>query len=99
MAVTNQSSNTAPLFHLGRCVVTRDAYELLDEQSIDPMDLVSLHQSGSWGCLGDEDWERNDEAVKCGERIISLYPIGETVFSVITEADRSATTVLLFDEY
>jgi hypothetical protein len=55
---------------------------------------------GDWGVVDAEDKQANDEALKSGERLLSAYVIksGERVW-VITEADRSATTLLLPDEY
>ena len=58
------------------------------------------HASGDWGEIDAHDRAANDDALKSGERILSVYRSGTgTTFWVITEADRSATTVLLPDDY
>ena len=61
---------------------------------------LGRHLSGDWGDLSEGDKRLNDEAVRDGDRILSAYhaPDG-TKFWVITESDRSMTTILLPDEY
>jgi len=55
---------------------------------------------GDWGDLCDEDKKVNDRAVAEGSRILSAYQaVNSTKFWIITEADRSATTVLLPEDY
>ncbi len=58
------------------------------------------HQSGDWGTVGEDDAEENDLSVREGFRILSAYRTsqGEKIW-VITEADRSPTTILLPNEY
>lgn len=59
------------------------------------------HVGGSWGCLTNDDWKANNDALEHGGRLLSVYPLpneSET-FYVITEADRSQTTFLLPSEY
>ena len=64
------------------------------------LSLVFRHSEGDWGDLVDEDKELNELAIKCGDRILSMYQEGlPDKFYVITEADRSYTTVLLAEEY
>lgn len=69
---------------------------------------ISRHYKGDWGVMDDEDMQTNDQAVKYGGRVLSAYPIdlsqpcrghGPNTIWVITEADRSITTVLLPSEY
>lgn len=61
--------------------------------------LLSLHESGDWGTVCAENKEANDYAVQNGERILSAYEFcGEEIW-IITEADRSVTTLLLPEEY
>jgi len=70
----------------------------------DPMSLVlpyvRRHASGDWGDVSEEDRRANDDAVVTGARLFSAYelPAGARLW-IITEADRSATTVLRPDEY
>ena len=56
------------------------------------------HESGDWGTLCDEDREANDVAVREQLRLVSVYHSDGSKFYVITEWDRSATTVLLPEE-
>ena len=61
--------------------------------------LLAMHRYGYWGDLCQDDKESNDEAVKHGGRILSSYLVGIKKVWVITEADRSVTTILLPSEY
>jgi hypothetical protein len=69
-----------------------------------PMSLavpfLRRHAIGDWGDLGAEDWKANDEALTSGGRLLSAYVVraGEQLW-IITEADRSSTTILLPEEY
>lgn len=62
-------------------------------------ELVRRHLSGDWGDVDKQDAAANDRALKWGDRILSSYKIGEEKLWVITEADRSSTTVLTPGEY
>lgn len=58
------------------------------------------HSLGDWGDVCREDWQTNDQALRDGERLLSIYhTLNGTKFYIITEADRSATTILLPSEY
>lgn len=58
------------------------------------------HARGDWGDVCTADWRQNDWALRNGERLLSVYhAVSGTKFWIITEADRSATTVLLPEEY
>ena len=89
-----------PLFPLGQVVGTPGALEALERANQRPLDVLSRHVTGDWGDLEEEDKSENDFSVKRDLRILSAYnlPTGVKVW-VITEADRSATTILLPDEY
>jgi len=85
-------------FPLGQIVVTANALSKLDMYDISI--ALSRHKSGDWGDLCDEDKALNDRAVQYGDRIFSAYHAKDgTKFWVITEADRSYTTVLLPEDY
>jgi hypothetical protein len=87
-----------PLFDLGRVVSTPGALEALTRKDI--AKAVGRHHRGDWGDVGREDWQRNERALYDGSRLSSVYHAGNgTKFWVITEADRSATTVLLPNDY
>ena len=89
-----------PLFHLGDVVATPAALNALQSCNVSPAQLLQLHVSGNWGRVCEEDVLANNAAVINGDRILSSYRIGEhTRVLVITEWDRSVTTVLLPSEY
>ncbi len=85
-------------FPLGQLVITRGALEVLDQEDV--QSAVSRHVNGDWGEVDPEDWKENDFSVENGFRILSAYTSKKGVkFWIITEADRSATTILLPEEY
>lgn len=87
-----------PKVELGRTVMTAGVSEEIAAREV--FQALQRHESGDWGEVGPEDWETNEEALKAGERLLSLYRDSKgTKFYVITEADRSVTTVLLVSEY
>lgn len=87
------------IFPLGMVVVTPGAIDAMGRQSIAPATLLQRHVSGDWGDLCAEDRHKNDRALKRGGRILSRYQLADSTFYVITEADRSVTTMLLPSEY
>ena len=93
-------SRPRPLFPLGCIVATRGALEALGASGESAMRFVLRHVRGDWGELGRDDQAANDAAVLEGSRILSAYRTARgTRLWIITEADRSATTLLLPDEY
>lgn len=96
--ISNASSRV--LFPLGRVVSTPGALEVLDKTAVNAWDLLRRHQQGDWGHVPPEDAEENVRSVANGWRILSSYPVSDEYrIWVITEADRSVTTLLLPDEY
>lgn len=88
------------LFPLGRVVATPGVLEVLATAGVDPAMLLDRHVVGDWGELCDEDRRENEFSLNRGFRLLSSYPLpdGQKVW-IITEADRSATTLLLPSEY
>ncbi len=85
-------------FPLGRTVITRGALDALDEADVRAG--IARHAIGDWGDLCPDDQDANDDALRVGARVLSAYHTdGGQKFWIITEADRSATTVLLPEEY
>ena len=83
---------------LGRTLATPGVLKVTTEaeRSI----ALNRHSHGDWGDVVEEDWRVNDQALQNGERLLSVYhTLSGTKFWIITEADRSATTVLLPSEY
>jgi hypothetical protein len=95
----NQAKPAQPLFALGRTLATPGALVVMQGLGISPIALLSRHQRGDWGDLGAEDKRSNEEALKVGSRVFSAYRFDTVRLWVITEADRSATTILLPEEY
>ena len=88
------------LFPLGEVVATPGALDLLDRTATNAHDLLMRHQHGDWGNVPPEDAETNIESVVTGGRILSSYHLNLTEkLWIITEWDRSVTTLLLPDEY
>jgi hypothetical protein len=89
-----------PLFPLGRLVATPGALALLRSGGEDLLPaLLERHRSGDWGYVPPEDARENEFSVRYGFRVLSSYRVGGESLWVITEADRSATTFLLPEDY
>ncbi|QGQ22336.1 hypothetical protein F1728_06465 [Gimesia benthica] len=89
-----------PLFQLGRTVSTHGALDALQKNNQSPLEFFKRHQHGDWSVLCEEDRQTNEQALKDGDRIFSVYHLNDdTKIWVITEADRSATTIFLPEEY
>jgi len=89
-----------PKFPLGQTVATPGALNALLAAGQEPTEFIWRHISGDWGDLDEADKAENELSLKEGFRILSAYRLktGVKVW-VITEADRSATTILLPEEY
>lgn len=89
-----------PHFELGALVATPGALAALAAHNTQPHALVERHVRGDWGTVPLDDAQANDAAVRSGGRLLSSYTIASgTKIWVITEADRSSTTLLLPSEY
>jgi hypothetical protein len=110
--VSAEVVETFPLFPTGQTVMTSSAEARLIELDIDPTryyrQLLDRHLGGDWGLCWVDDLWTNDEAIRLGERIFSVYVTDDVEFWVITEASgdsdnpkgpRSATTLLLPDDF
>ena len=87
-------------FRLGQIVATPDALQALAEAGNNPMMFIARHVTGDWGDLDEHDRQENEFSVLHGLRILSAYTLSTGVrIWIITEADRSATTLLLPSEY
>jgi hypothetical protein len=86
-----------PKFPLGQIVITSNALSILSEREI--QDGVQRHASADWGNVGVEDAALNDRAVEDGSRLLSAYGDGSKRFWIITESDRSVTTILMPEDY
>ena len=89
-----------PRFLLGQLVATPSALSTLVSLKVSPWALVNRHVQGDWGDLDAHDRQENERALTDGSRLLSAYTLKDgTRIWVITEADRSATTLLLPEEY
>jgi len=85
-------------FFLGQTVITANA-----QQNLHPEDVIQAlhrHAAGDWGELDEGDKQSNEDALKEGSRLLSAYTDRNNIkFWIITESDRSVTTVLLPEDY
>jgi len=87
-------------FELGQVVATPGALATMVSHDVMPISLLHRHVQGDWGKLDEHDTQANEHAVVTGLRILSSYPVGKSKnVWIITEADRSSTTILLPSEY
>lgn len=90
-------------FNLGRLVMTRGVNDQVAENTAFAkfvMSSLTRHRRGDWGNLSDEDKQENEVSLKQGFRLLSAYEAeGLRKIWIITEADRSSTTILFPDEY
>jgi len=86
-------------FHPGALVATPTFCRRVDPDYA--MSALVQHLRADWGLCDLEDWAANDDALKNGGRIISVYPLPNEPgdFWILTESDRSVTTMLLPSDY
>ncbi len=87
------------LFQLGQLVATPGALAAVGDDSLAFVPLIDRHLSGDWGDMPPEDKASNADALTHGNRLMSAYTLHGEKLWVITEADRSVTTILLPEEY
>ena len=87
----------AAKFPLGQVVITANASAQLDPAAV--QEGLKRHASGEWGEVCEEDRQENELSLREGYRLLSVYGTGEKRFWIITEADRSVTTVLMPEDY
>lgn len=92
---------TLPPVELGQVLATPGALEALAAANILPIELLRRHAGGDWGEVDAHDRDANDRALLEGTRLLSAYTLPATKEKVwiITEWDRSVTTLLLPAEY
>ena len=99
----NHSTDARPSvtrFALGQTYITPGAEEALMIAGQTAIEFLRRHMSCDWGDLSDEDIQENELSLKKGFRLLSAYQTGKgQKLGIITEADRSATTVLVPAEY
>jgi len=87
-------------FDLGQVVMTQGAQDALEKTGQTPDEFISRHVTGDWGTLPAEDAQANEDALDGSGRLVSAYHLNDgTKIWLITEWDRSASTLLLPSEY
>jgi len=85
-------------FSLGRVVISRNAHDTLEDEDVQK--ALARHASGDWVDVKKEDWKENEFSLGKHLRLFSVYHADDdTKFWIITEADRSYTTILLPADY
>jgi hypothetical protein len=102
----SRQGDARPKFPLGRVYATPGALELIERSNQTAHTFLARHVCGDWGLVHSDDAADNEHAAADGNRIVSSYAIGAAglegaagVIWIITEADRSSTTLLLPGEY
>lgn len=113
LSISDKRVENKPLFELGQVVATQGVDHIVRRGFLDIQPLLTRHLSGDWGEITPEDWQLNDDSLNPepdanGERypgrLFSSYDVddtcsGESKVWIITEWDRSVTTILLPSEY
>lgn len=87
-------------FNLGQTIATPGALQAINESGEHPAQFLYRHRACDWGEVSPEDWQVNDLALSTGGRLLSAYRTSTgTKLWILTEADRSATTILLPEDY
>lgn len=99
--VNQLSANpSGPRFKLGRIFATPAALHACDTSNVTMFDLLLRHLRGDWGDLPESDRQQNERAIEVGLSLLSSYTLpGGQVVWIITEWDRSITTLLLPSDY
>ncbi|MEZ2309905.1 hypothetical protein AB6809_24995 [Paraburkholderia sp. RCC_158] len=95
----HQVTRLKPLFHPGKLLVSPAALAELRANSVPVISIVLRHIAGDWGIVSDDDKRQNDVSITAGLRLISIYRLPDrTRILVITEWDRSSTTIECLDD-
>ena len=97
--VKNAATNKPPLFALGQIVATPTVLEHLEKHGINASDYLNRHVRGDWGEVPKADAAENDFALTRRLRLLSSYTVAKERIWILTEADRSVTTMLFPSEY
>jgi hypothetical protein len=91
-------ANAVPSFSLGHTCITAAARDRLHPEDV--LQAIARHARGDWGDLCPDDVEENERSLREGCRLLSAYADRNRLkFWIITEADRSLTTILLPEDY
>ncbi|VBD43376.1 hypothetical protein [Burkholderia pseudomallei] len=94
-----QPTRLKPLFHPGKLLVSHTALAALRANGVPVISVVLRHVAGDWGIVSEGDKRQNDVSIAAGLRLISIYRLpDQTRILVITEWDRSSTTIERLDD-
>lgn len=101
MALKTLEKSQEQRFQTGQLLMTRDVNDLVERGRLNPAHCLLRHLKGDWGDISDHDWAANDRALGSGEdRLFSSYEIApDLTLWIITEWDRSVTTLMLPGDY
>jgi hypothetical protein len=91
--------SSIPLFELGQVVSTKEIADSLEPIQIATMLKQHITQDTSAFCLCNDDLDLNNKAIQNGDRVLSAFQTPKGKIYIITESDRSHTTILFADEY
>jgi hypothetical protein len=92
--------HSPPRFFPGRLIMTAGVDAMIRQGRLHPLPYLRRHVRADWGDLCESDRRRNDAALLSGERLLSSYQVAsDLTLWIITEGDRSVTTLLLPSEY
>jgi hypothetical protein len=97
--IANQAPLLVPLFPMGQIVATPAVADHFAAHGVSPLDYLRRHAHGDWGDVPPEDAAANQASIEHGTRILSSYKVAAKTVWIITEADRSSTTLLFPSEY
>ncbi len=98
MGKVKQNRSPVVILDYGLVRLTPSALDRLDQEDI--TQALSRHIVGDWGEVDLEEWQSNDKSLRSGFRILSAYvDRNSQKFWIVTEADRSTTTIMLPEEY
>jgi hypothetical protein len=87
-----------PVISLGKVQVSIQAQETLAQANCEPIELLSRHALCDWSELDDDDIEANRDAIKHGGFLFSAYTVQENRFWILTNANKTSTTLFLAEE-
>jgi hypothetical protein len=100
LLLTRRMKTEQRRFRLGRTLITPGAEDALEKVGKNPLVFIVRHVLGDWGDVDEHDRLENEFSVRNGLRILSAYQVTDDLkVWVITESDRSVTTILLPEEY
>ena len=88
-----------PLFPLGRTVATPGVFAHCAKHEVDLQLLIARHIRGDWGDMDDNDRGANECALREGERLLSVFTVAEQKIYIITEGDRTITSIIMATAY